>query len=397
MSIQDYITKREELQKTFIDFLDDQETILLKSHDLMISINDPDISEDKYELKALCYLICKISNNHHRTPLFHNKIDQILQLIEPKIKKFLTNKEIFRIFKTNKRILLFLIKEKLLTIDKSIVQTMKKEKYQRAKYFYFFYPEIKTFIDEKQRDEIENEVNKTSKNNPCLFEDMRTKAENPEPICEIIRNDSIDDFVSYLTLHTNSKNMIIEPSIFETNPFLYNRELTLLEYSTFFGSIQIFKFLLLNGARLTPSLWIFAIHGQNPDIIHLLEEKKIQPLDCSFKECLKESIKCHYVNITSYILNSISDGYQIDDLDFSSLIIDNHNYSYFPTDLENPSIFLDLCKYNYVNLVKLLLKTKKIDVNQSVIHTNYNFHEIPRFLFSIKFQNDFFESNSIVK
>ena len=118
---------------------------------------------------------------------------------------------------------------------------------------------------------------------------------------------------------------------------------------------------------------------------------------CGCMKGMSPSCVSWLVHCISYILNSISDGYQIDDLDFSSLIIDNHNYSYFPTDLENPSIFLDLCKYNYVNLVKLLLKTKKIDVNQSVIHTNYNFHEIPRFLFSIKFQNDFFESNSIVK
>ena len=33
----------------------------------------------------------------------------------------------------------------------------------------------------------------------------------------------------------------------------------------------------MNGVELTPSLWLFVIHGQNPELIHRLEEQHIEP------------------------------------------------------------------------------------------------------------------------
>ena len=54
-------------------------------------------------------------------------------------------------------------------------------------------------------------------------------------------------------------------------------ETNLVEYAAFFGSIQIFKYLLVNQVKLIPSLWIYAIHSRNPEIIHLLEENNIEP------------------------------------------------------------------------------------------------------------------------
>ena len=35
----------------------------------------------------------------------------------------------------------------------------------------------------------------------------------------------------------------------------------------------------MNGVELTPSLLIYAIHGKNAEIIHLLEENHIEPED----------------------------------------------------------------------------------------------------------------------
>ena len=54
-------------------------------------------------------------------------------------------------------------------------------------------------------------------------------------------------------------------------------KITLIEYADFFGSIQIFNYLRKNGAELESSLWIYAVHGQNPEIINFLEENKIFP------------------------------------------------------------------------------------------------------------------------
>ena len=46
--------------------------------------------------------------------------------------------------------------------------------------------------------------------------------------------------------------------------------ITLIEYATFYGSIQIFKYLLNNNVGLTESLWMYAVHGQNSEIIDIM-------------------------------------------------------------------------------------------------------------------------------
>ena len=61
-------------------------------------------------------------------------------------------------------------------------------------------------------------------------------------ICELIRNDDIKEFIIYFNLNQFSLNMTIEPSIYETNSFLCEKNPSLIEYSTFFGSIQILSF-----------------------------------------------------------------------------------------------------------------------------------------------------------
>lgn len=68
-----------------------------------------------------------------------------------------------------------------------------------------------------------------------------------------------------------SLSMKIKPSIYETNSYLAKREPTIIEYSVFFGAIKIMRFLFQNNVQLIPSLWIYAIHSKNPEIIHFLE------------------------------------------------------------------------------------------------------------------------------
>ena len=55
---------------------------------------------------------------------------------------------------------------------------------------------------------------------------------------------------------------------------------TLIEYASFFGSIKIFKFLLMQNAKIDENIWGYAVHGQNYDIIHMIEDKHIEPFYC---------------------------------------------------------------------------------------------------------------------
>ena len=97
------------------------------------------------------------------------------------------------------------------------------------------------------------------KNEPDFFEQNRTIGENEEFICQLIRNDSIEEFVRYITkTNYNIRNQIYT-SIYETNLFLIKKPSSLIEYAAFYGSIQIFQYLKLNNVNFTPSLWLYSM------------------------------------------------------------------------------------------------------------------------------------------
>ncbi|KAK8881805.1 hypothetical protein M9Y10_044441 [Tritrichomonas musculus] len=191
----------------------------------------------------------------------------------------------------------------------SQMNTMKDIKYQQIS------SKVISFCDELINDELEYEFNKLFE--PCLnenftldesFEANRQKGENESYICQLIRDDLIDEFISY----TNKVNYplndsIIPSSIFETHSFLMNKQTSLIEYSAFFGSIQIFHYLLFNKVELRPELWLYAIHGRNAEIIHMIEENHIKPKDESYTECFFNSIKCYHNEIAAYIHDNLYD------------------------------------------------------------------------------------------
>ena len=103
----------------------------------------------------------------------------------------------------------------------------------------------------------------------------------------------------------------------------------MIEYAAFFGSTQIFKYLQLNYAPLDKNIWLYAIHSNNGDLIHILEELGIKP---QYEECLKESIKCHHNNIANYIFDMYKDDDQDDD-NMIECAVKNYNYSLIPDDM----------------------------------------------------------------
>ena len=128
MNYNQYLDKMKKIQNLIIIFLDNDEDTEENFQNL-VNVIDPTISTDIHEQRIIFHLLVKISNDHHRISNFFQKIERILLIFTNAFKKF-TISEIFEIFKGNKRILLFLIEEGIVNIDKYVFQTLTNNKYK---------------------------------------------------------------------------------------------------------------------------------------------------------------------------------------------------------------------------------------------------------------------------
>ena len=394
MDIGKYIEEIKSIQTNILDFIDKEdnsESDYKSITKLLLIYKNP---SKKQELKYIFYLLRTISNDHHHSPNFSFKIEQILLFFQEEIKQTFSNFEIFDFFKDSKRILLFLLENKIVTLDKSIAEIIYSKPFKKFNYRTYFSPELEKWKSEspdneiaeekhihywkqqkfkhQKKREVEEEAEKIELDSK--IEELRRNGENESAIGQLIRNDSIKEFIIYATRNNYKLTNKSKKSYYETNSLLNEEEeVTLIEYATFFGSIQIFHYLRLNGVELTPSLWIYAVHSNNAEMIHVLEEFGISPIDKSFQKCLKESIKCHHNDIFNYIINN-----HIDTVD-NDAIINNclyfRNFVCLPDDFyKHKSAFFYACKYDYLELVKLFLKEDKSLLNEKYIfHTIYNF------------------------
>ena len=214
MSIQDYINEMMLIQSDFLEFIENETEGEEEFKKLTKLFEDLKISENQHKLKSILHLLIKISNNHHRNHVFFTKIEQIILHFKADIKKYFSNSEIFDIFKSNKRILLFLIEEHIMIFDEYIFNRITTKKFIDSKYPFYFSPEIKPFLTNdwivKYQTTFENFykylydieigfdfewIGKVIEEIPDDFFEKRKIGENDDLICELIRNDFIEKFI----------------------------------------------------------------------------------------------------------------------------------------------------------------------------------------------------------
>lgn len=250
-TIASYLTKIKNMQSNLLDFIDNEDRFA----NLVSFLNDERIKENKNELKLLFHLIMKIANNHYK-PNLYSKIEQIFSFCKDDIIKSFSNSEIFQTFQSNKRVLLSIVELKIMTIDIDLVKMMMQGKYRKPKYLEYFFPETREFFSVSSIQHLIDSL-------PKDLSEIRKSGENDQFICNLIRNDLLDEFISYINRSNVSIDSPIQSSLFETHPFLIENSPSLIEYTAYFGAIKIFKYLLKNNAKLNSSLWKYAIHSGN--------------------------------------------------------------------------------------------------------------------------------------
>ena len=346
--INEKINQMKQIQENLLYFLEDEEA----DSDQITFLEDEEqiIRADKCYLKEFLHLISKISNYHHRSKDFIIKTEKIILKFEQEIKKYYTNFDIFNIFKGNKRILLFLFERQIIKPEKLISSIITNYKYTKRNYPQYFQIEFQFSNVKIGETDIES------------YKEKRRTGENDSYICQLIQKDLVNDFISYVNRTNFPLNSKIKKSIYETNIFLMDKTPKLIEYAAFFGSVQIFKYLIMNDVVMTSSLWPYVIHGNNADIFHMMEDQKIHFPDEIAYNCYFESIKCHHINIMNYIRDNFDINYN-KDIFMHSLRYHNHlniddEYEFKITR----QYWFNLIKFDYIRLFEFLLNNKLINL-----------------------------------
>ncbi|KAK8870314.1 hypothetical protein M9Y10_008192 [Tritrichomonas musculus] len=388
MSLKEEIEKMKRVQNFLLEYVKDDLNAEENYENFIKIIKDYKINADQNEFKLILRLINTIGNNHQRANNFTSKIERILLFFEYDILKHFRNFEIFQLFWNNKRILLFLLQEKILKIDEYIASLITSDDYIKLNYAEYFSPEIKEFLtdefiqkhcDKNTKLKDENFIKKIKKEKNDKFYEKRKEGENDNFLCYLIRTNNAKEYGIYMNRQNMSFDISIEESIFETNQFLIEQnKISLNEYAAFFGSLEIIKYNEINeGIKATSSMWNYAIHSRNAELIQYLEDKKVSPSSSDrFETILKESIKCHHNDVSTYIINNLIEeedlNYSIknnfnDNLYYSAVRYDN--YCFFPENIKYKNMLFYACMFDYFKIVKLYLEQGIVDINHENIKT----------------------------
>ncbi|KAK8875539.1 hypothetical protein M9Y10_005706 [Tritrichomonas musculus] len=377
MSIKEYFDQKKSIQTVLLEYIEEEKNVEENFENFLQVLKDQQVHEDYHEIKEILYLINNIANNHQRTNNFYNKIERIIEVLKKDITKILKSSEIFELFKNNKRLLLFFIEERIITLDEYIVSRITSDEFLQNKYCEYFSPEIKEFIDKySSRNSILKEEHFIKENIKEDFYERRREGENDSYLSEIIRKQETKEFIVHVNRTNLSLDSYIETSIFETNELLMknNKKIKIIEYAAFYGSNEIIRYMHKNGATITSNIWYYAIHSRDAELIKYLEDNEISPPEDTYESILRESIKSHHNDVSRYIIN-----YLIDEEEMKNNIENKYeenlfrysyeyrNYCFLPENIKHKYTFYYLCEFDYYTPVKLYLEQENIDINSTII------------------------------
>ncbi|KAK8838964.1 hypothetical protein M9Y10_032424 [Tritrichomonas musculus] len=371
----DSIWKLEELWTNAIQYIDSHESSdtneEINFQKFIVFCKDRQIEKDKSKMKIIFHIISDYY--HENNDNNDSKIVKITKIVSL-FKQFFSEKEIFHIFISKKRLLLYFYENNI--ISKQSFQEEIINLYDEIDFLQYFCIELRQLNSKEFEYRIEMNCFKDfieeNDKNIQLFMERRRKYQNISKISEIIRKDSIDEFTSFISQSNLNLNSKIENSIFESvTKEVSLEDLTLIEYAAFFGSQSIFKFLLLSDVKITTDLFLCAIHGGNYEIIHLIENCKIKVNHNDYIRYYDEAIKCHQNEIAFYI----EENYLKENIEISSIEISIafHNIQMLIHILKNHSncitkkkdfniFFYNLCGFGYTEIVDSILKSIDYDI-----------------------------------
>lgn len=356
MEYQAYVIKLKIFYDSLLQYLQNS-SFDEDNYDFLIhSINQFILLEHPELFQKFLQLLSVLSVCYHRNKHFIDNIFHLFKKYQSQIKQTFSNTFLFDLFKDYRLIILFLIKNGIITFDLNIYLKITTISPQCTK---FFAKEINEFIDKE---------NLHFKKVDILTDELFEKKSSQ--ICRYIQNDSIRDFVTFVTLNDNfnmNQEVPYDP-MFEIDPFLYKNDEkpSVLEYAFYCGSMKIINYLLNNyEGKLDSKLWFYAIHSGEPKLITLLEGRT-DSFNDHFDQYFKEAVTFHQNAIAAYLLNSYPEYHQNIQSNYMLIAIGNHNYYWLTTDFNLEGAFYYLFKSHYRELANFYIKAKQEEFDNAM-------------------------------
>lgn len=230
---------------------------------------------------------------------YYDLYEKLIEQLFPYIKKFFTSDEIYYFSILNK-IKLFFYKNGLINIDTII----HKAKAFRTVSFIFAYE-----IYQERREDFnyifgskESFLKEVNFPNFESFLEFRDKWTNNDPITISIREDDADKLREIISKNNLNYDLEIPYSLFEDISCFFKKKSMpkMIDYAAFYGSVNVFKYLLMNDSKITEKTLEFAVYGGSYEIIHILESAK-----CPYSDALEASIRVHNNELYDYFINSV--------------------------------------------------------------------------------------------
>lgn len=351
MSIQRYINKMKNILSLVLQYID-CEYNYDSYFNMLKKVLDQKIRTNKYKLQSFLSSITSIGREHRIVNDFFKKLFKIVDIFRKEIISYYSNEVIYEIFHRCYRLLLYVIEEKILKVDFDIANKLKEK--------YYFYKEVKPFIDSGEISPNYKEKYPTLDEN---YEKNRRNAVNESKIASIIREDSFDEFISYVKENKiDFEDYCLPFSYFDR----FESVFSIPEYVVLSGSTQIFEYLLnQNKLKDLSDLFFIAVQSNNPEMIFILEENFNDEIIDEIKQNtgLPAYIKAiesfhndiaHYVK-TNYNVENEKESYYY-------IFYESFNYEFVSSDMFDD--IENAISYGDIAIVSNFMKTKDFDINK---------------------------------
>lgn len=186
-----------------------------------------------------------------------------------------------------------------------ILLSMSKHKVTPKGFFYYekYINPIDTLKDDQYYYYKNFDIDTISKMTNEQKIEARNALHSINPLVQLIKEDKINEFQDFISKNNYNIENEIPQSHFEMHQILFNAKP--IEYAAFFGSINIFKFLLNKDNNINfGNLLEYAIAGGNIDIIHIIENESHDDDIKSNQRLLELAILYMNNELIEYIVHS---------------------------------------------------------------------------------------------